>query len=65
MVTALFSFGSGATMTLATSTILEMHGDQRLAVVYGLQTMLYGLGYSISAPFAGKPVMYDITTTTK
>lgn len=55
---SLISFAYGVTLTLATSTILEMHGDQNLAVVYGLQMMLYGTGYSVSAPFAGEKSMH-------
>lgn len=54
MMTGVFSFGYGASSTLSTPLIIEMHGEERLAVVFGMQMLLYGMGFTVSAPFAGK-----------
>ena len=40
--------------SLATSLILEMHGDYRVELVFGVEMMFYGTAAALSPPVAGK-----------
>ena len=40
--------------SLATSVILEMHGDYRVELVFGVEMMFYGTAAALSPPVAGK-----------
>ena len=53
VLVGLYSIGLGLATGLSTPAILEMHGDQRLATVYGLEMLFYGFGTSLSSPFSG------------
>ena len=53
VLVGLYSIGLGLATGLSTPAILEMHGDQHLAAVYGLEMLFYGFGTSLSSPFSG------------
>ena len=51
---ATYAAGYGMCTAITTPAILEMHGDTYLAIIFGLQMLLHGVGNSISPPFTGK-----------
>ena len=51
---AVYAIGYSMMTALSTPAILEMHGNQNLALVFGLEMLMYGSGSFISPTTSGK-----------
>ena len=52
--TALISIGHSVISCYASPTILEMHGEVGISMVFGLENFGYGAGATVGPPLAGE-----------
>ena len=50
----LIILGYSLTTCFASPTILEMHGEEKIGLIFGLEMLAFGLGSSVTPPIVGE-----------
>ena len=46
--------GYGLASSAANPTILEMHGEKKMGLIFGLEMLTFGIGSSVTPPLVGQ-----------
>jgi len=58
----IYSFAYGVSACFVTPVILELHGNNNLATVFGIEMCFFGAGAFISTPFSSEYFLHNSPT---